>query len=391
MINARRTLIALVLSGISFGGLLSDRLSESREPKPVFAAEAHCQPGKPIDSTGQLPVYRRIDIHPAGLTRQTHASALLDIGNGELLAAWYGGSYEGSKDSAIYLARFSPEQNTWSEARAISNRFRTGESVSRYVKKVGNPVLVADKAGTIHLFYVSVSLGGWSGSSINHIRSTDRGETWSTARRLISSPFFNLSTLVKGQPMLLESGVIALPVYHELAGKFGEMLYIDTNKGVIDKRRISHGRASLQPSVVAFSDKDAVALLRYAGKAEPRIQYSRTSDGGLNWSAMAATGLPNPNAAVSALCLGDSSVLLVFNNNEHGRNDLSLAASDDRGMSWKVLHQVEYERNDQTEHRFSYPHLVRDSRGMYHISYTWNKTVIKHVSFNQAWLESKLK
>ena len=43
----------------------------------------------------------------------------------------------------------------------------TAQGVNRYIRKLGNPVVTRDAAGRIWLFYVSVSVGGWSGSAIN--------------------------------------------------------------------------------------------------------------------------------------------------------------------------------------------------------------------------------
>ena len=41
-------------------------------------------------------------------------------------------------------------------------------------------------------------------------------------------------------------------------------------------------------------------------------------------------------------------------------------------------------------HEFSYPYLIRYGDGHYQLLYTWNRTHIKHVRFNRAWLETVL-
>jgi len=41
------------------------------------------------------------------------------------------------------------------------------------------------------------------------------------ARRLVSSPFFNLSTMVRGEPVQYADGTIGLPIYQNLLGSFG--------------------------------------------------------------------------------------------------------------------------------------------------------------------------
>jgi hypothetical protein len=40
--------------------------------------------------------------------------------------------------------------------------------------------------------------------------------------------------------------------------------------------------------------------------------------------------------------------------------------------------------------QFDYPYLIESSDGNFHLAYTWNKSFIKYVSFNRAWLENLL-
>jgi predicted neuraminidase len=386
MSPAIRFTVGLTAIVLAFSPLLFQRITTPT--KPGFAKNNTCHSkGRLTDYRASAPFYRNINIHRENLTKQAHASALVELDNGKLMATWYGGSREGSKDSAIFMAIYNPKQKTWGPEKIIANRQNTGIAVQRYVKKVGNPVIVRTRNNALHLFYVSVSIGGWSGSSVNHIHSNNNGDSWSNAQRLVSSPFFNVSTLVKGEPLLMQDGAIAIPVYHELIGKFGEMLYFHPNRGVIDKSRISSGRASLQPSVAAFDERNAVSLLRFSGKGKRRIQYAHTNDAGSSWTPMTATNLPNPNAAVSTRCVDSKTLLMAFNNTERGRHDLSLAVSTDRGKHWRTIHQIEYKPSSKIEQRFSYPYLIEDRSGVFHISYTWNKKMIRHVSFNREWLK----
>ena len=39
---------------------------------------------------------------------------------------------------------------------------------------------------------------------------------------------------------------------------------------------------------------------------------------------------------------------------------------------------------------FSYPSLTQTTPGEFHLLYTWNRAYIKHVRFNQAWLDERL-
>ncbi|MGC2048649.1 MAG: sialidase family protein, partial [Gallionella sp.] len=306
----------------------------------------------------------------------------------------------------------------------------TQRSLLRYVKKLGNPVAHRATDGTLWLFYVTVSLGGWAGSSITAITSTDDGSSWSSARRLITSPFLNISTLVKGTPFNYDDGSIGLPVYHEFIGKFGELLRISSNGTIIDKTRLSSGNYSLQPVVLIRSPQQALALMRDAGASPKRVIATATGDAGRHWSAPSRTALSNPDAAISGVVLPAGHILLALNDTEQGRDALSLVISPDGGRTWKTVYQLEDQRGqsaDQAHYaqvaaklasntddgitnaadyarsaqrskcdaqgcgfEFSYPYLIQAHNGDFHLVYTWNRSFIKHVRFTQAWLDKQL-
>jgi predicted neuraminidase len=354
-----------------------------RQPAPAFSPLEFEIPDAP---RGASAVYREGFVHAAGLTKEAHSSTLVRLGNGNVLAAWYGGSREGAGDVALYLAEYHSGEQRWGKARRLTDPETTQRQVRRYIKKVGNPVLFSHPDGTLWLFYVSVSVGGWAGSSINYITSTDQGGTWSAARRLITSPFANISTLVKGAPLLYEDGTIGLPVYHEFIGKFPELLHLDQKGRVLDKIRMGSGKSSLQPSIAALDEERAIALLRYSGTPPNRILETRSGDGGRSWRPVRKLRLPNPNSALMLRKISERQLLLVFNNTEDGRKNLSLALSDDEGETWRVVHALE---DSPEEEGFSYPFLIETDDGLFHLSYTWNKRRIKHVVFNRAWLERR--
>jgi predicted neuraminidase len=219
--------------------------------------------------------------------------------------------------------------------------------------------------------------------------SADDGRTWDAPRRLVSSPFFNISTLVKGRPFLYRDGSIGVPAYHEFAGKFGEILRVDAHGNVIGKTRLSHGRYALQPVVVPRSASEAVAFMRYSGEGPGRVLMQRTRDGGETWTEPVKLALPNPNAAIDAIAMADGGLALVFNNRQGNRDNLSLAVSDDAGDTWRVLHRFEDEPGAPPP-EFSYPWLAREQDGSrFHLLYTWKRSHIKHVKFDVDWLKAR--
>jgi len=319
-------------------------------------------------------------------TPSVHAATAIPVAGG-LRAFWYGGTREGAADVAIYTARYDAASGRRGAETAVVTRASTQAGVRRYVRKLGNPVVARDARGRLWLYYVSVSLGGWSMSSLNAAMSSDEGATWSAPRRLVTSPFLNISTLVKGRPYLYEDGSIGLPAYHELFGKFGELLRLDADGGVVGKARLSRGTLGIQPAVAVRSASEAIAFMRYTGEGPGNVLAVRTRDGGRSWSEPEKLPLPNPNAAVDAAALPSGELLLVFNNRPRDRNNLSLALSTDGGTSWRVVHAFEDHAAGDESLEYSYPWLAQDSESpQLHLFYTWRRSHIKHVRFDEDWL-----
>ena len=359
-----------------------------------FIAPSPAGFGLPKSATPAAPTvepFYRSQLLPNSAAQSVHSVTAAEISGGKLRAFWYGGSREGASDVAIYTSVYSPLERAWSPERVLITREWAQRHLQRYVRKLGNPAVGRDRNGRLWLFFVSVSVGGWAGSAVNLMVSEDEGETWTAPRRLVTSPFFNISTLVKGPPLQFADGTIGLPVYHEMAGKFGELLRLDSEGHAIRKTRLSWGRSSLQPVIVPRSETEAVGFMRYAGDPPNRILMVRTSDAGAHWSAPVKIELPNPNAAIGSVLLADGSLLLVFNDAPENRENLSLAISKDFGTTWRIAHRFEGDPGSPQAPvpEYSYPWIMQDQAGDIHVLYTWGRSRIKHVQFNPAWLEEK--
>jgi predicted neuraminidase len=130
-----------------------------------------------------------------------------------------------------------------------------------------------------------------------------------------------------------------------------------------------------------------------------------SSDGGRTWTPLAATELPNPNSGIDAVTLADGRLLLAYNHSAHlpnwsghgNRFPLDVAISGD-GIKWGHVLTIEDEvpnsdesavhlspptRDEQFDalgdKGFSYPAIIQTSDGLVHITYTWNRRMIKHV------------
>lgn len=326
-------------------------------------------------------------------SKSVHCAAAIEISKNKIRAFWYGGTKEGAEDVQIYSAVYDSKTDSWSDEIPVITREFTQKHLYRRIKKLGNMTTLRDKSGTLWLFYVSVSAGGWSGSAVNYVKSSDEGASWSKPARLITSPFLNISTLVRNPPFLYEDGSIGIPVYHEAFGKFSELLRIDTFGHIISKKRLSWGKKLISPFLIPLTPTEAKCYFRYCGhnKKDRRIHMSDSHDSGVSWSKPSELTLINHNSSFCTIKLTDELYLKVLNNS-NDRNVISLAVSNDRGENWKSVYVLESIDLDPkgVEYEFSYPWILCTDDKKIHVLYTWNRMQIKHVMFNYNWIKARL-
>lgn len=355
-------------------------------PVAVLAALAAWQPS----SSPILPVLPRAttahgltpmlqEVLLPSTTPAVHSSALVELPQGDRLMFWFGGRREGATDVAVWQSHYHAGE--WSAPRALVRPKSVGSDEWRYVKKVGNPLAVRLANGDIQLFFVSVSMGGWAGSSLNLIRSSDGGQTWSGAQKLVTSPFLNISTLARTRAVPLADGGFYLPVYHEFLRKFPELLRFDRTGQLVDKTRMSAQHQLLQPALAQTGEQQLVSLLR-DGKGQ-YTYWQQSRNAGLSWSAPQPVPLVNHDSSLAVARLPDGRVLAVYNDGEHMREQLALAVSRDM-RNWRHLGWLESRPGSDEE--YSYPAILVDG-DIVDISYTWQRKQIKHVRFNLAWLD----
>lgn len=355
--------------------------------------------------------------------QSVHAATLVELNNGNLRAVWFSGSREGAGDVAIQTAVLDTTAMQWGAEKTLLERHQIERDLWRYVKKIGNPVIGRAPDGSLYLWMVTVSLGGWAGSSISYMRSVDDGLSWSPMRRLVTSPFLNISTLVKGNPVALENGQIALPVYHEFATKFAEVLRLDANGQVLDKLRIPNSQTDLQPVLLPADEQNAQIFMR-SGQAQS-VMRSATVDGGKHWSPAEPIAWHNPDSALAGITARDGTSWLALNTQQNTRQVLDLISAG-KGASFDAARPMTVETSPtpgqllsieayenllskellaaganaaQTAEyvasarrqlcgvkacslEYSYPYLLQSRDGYMHLIYTWHRSRIKYLRFD---------
>ena len=301
--------------------------------------------------------------------KQCHAATITQLKDGVLMAAWFGGAFEGSPDVRIWVS--VKKDNLWSAPREVANGI-----ISDSVRfPCWNPVLFRSNKGNLSLYYkVGPNPREWWGMVM---QSDDEGKSWTTPQRLpdgILGP-------IKNKPILLASGVILSPSSIETKndewhahiersiddGKTWQKIAIDPRNPV----------KVIQPTLLLYPGGMIQALLR---SNQNNIMESWSNDEGKSWSPLIKTMVLNPNSGIDAVTLRSGLQVLIYNPMQsgkewvNGRNKLSVAVSAD-GKIWKEIAMLE----NQPTGEFSYPSVIQTSDNAVHVVYTADRKSIKHV------------
>lgn len=318
-----------------------------------------------------------------------HASTLVRLPDGSILAAWFGGSAEKAPDVAIWSSR--RKDGVWEIPRKTAD-----------VKDVAmwNPVLFQNPDGTIVLYYkVGKEIREWV---TWYTLSRDGGESWEEPKELVPGDVSGGRGPVKNKPIRLQygshKGRILAPASIE-GESWDAFVDISDDGGLTweksgevplrrsgfkdvhrpyEKHRI-YGKGVIQPTLWEDETGAVHMLLRTMSS---RIFRSDSTDGGRTWCCAYDTGLPNNNSGIDLARMEDGTLLLVYNPRENlptyykgPRTPLDVAMSTDNGSTFETLLTLE----DQAGN-FSYPAIITDGDEVM-ITYTWNRETIAYCGF----------
>jgi predicted neuraminidase len=333
-----------------------------------------------------LPVLARAAMHREFIYQtapfpSAHASTLVELPDGRVMAAWFGGKAEGAPDVAIWSSiRSGGPHGVWSPPVEIAR----AEGVPCW-----NPVLfyAGDRLWLYYKFGPGPS--SWTGA---RRFSLDNGHTWSAPKVLSAGILGPIRT----KPLVLDHNTIvsgtSVESYHDWAAwiersidggltwrKIGPVenpaaAPPSSSQPFTDNAKI---RGLIQPTVLSLGG----GHLRLYARATQNIGYVSVSDsfdGGLTWSRARVLDVLNPNSGIDIVRLHDGRFVLIYNDSARERTPLALAVSTD-GEHFRRFATLEDGPGE-----YSYPAIIQAADGDLEMTYTWQRKRIRYATLPLA-------
>lgn len=309
-------------------------------------------------------------------TPSCHASTVLPLENGDVLAAWFGGSHEGHGDVDIFVARRT--NGAWLPAERIT----ADPEIAHW-----NPVLFRKADGKVILFFkVGKKIAYWQ---TYFVESADGGKTWTAPRQLVEGDETGGRGPVKNKPIRISNGTVLAPASSE---QFDWLAFIDISRDdcetwekqmIIPTRKLAGGKQirMIQPTLWESAPGKIHAILR---TDRGHAYRTDSEDFGKTWCRAYLTVLKNPNSGLDVTKLDDGTLILISNPtalNRQGRKGggyrapLTLMQSTDNGETWGEILLLEKRTSHDDE--FSYPAIVHVGNKLY-MTYTWQRRKIAY-------------
>lgn len=312
-------------------------------------------------------------------TPSCHASTVLPLENGDVLAAWFGGTAESKDDVDIWVARRTA--GAWLPAQRIS----ADRQVPHW-----NPVLFRKENGEVILFFkVGKKIAYWQ---TYFVLSADGGKTWTTPRELVAGDESGGRGPVKNKPIRLSDGTVLAPASSEQPDW---LAFMDVSRDdcvtwekqpIIPVRKLVGGKPvpMIQPTLWESAPGKVHALLR---TSRGHAYRSDSDDYGKTWCKAYPTTIKNPNSGLDVTCLDDGTLILISNPSARNwgvRAPLTLMASADNGETWTEILTLEKRQKGKND-EYSYPAIVCEGNKLY-MTYTWQR---RKIAYWEVTLEQK--
>lgn len=375
-------------------------------------------------SGAEKPAIQKEDIFPLD-TEHNHASSIVRLPNGDLLACWYRGSGERKADDVRVMgARKAKGAKQWSAPFVLADVPDFPDT---------NPALFVDSKGRVWLFWQTIVANLWE-TAVTQIRiasnsGREGAPKWDSNEPLFLKPknieakaagwaqvqpgvkdhpeykelmerakdkyYSRMGWMGRAHPFELKSGRVLLPLYSD--GYSWSLMAISDDGGKTWRgSEPIVGAGNIQPSVVQKKDGTLVAYMRDNGPPPKRVLMAESKDQGETWSYATDSDIPNSGTGLEAIMLKDGRWLMINNDTEKGRHSLALTISDDEGKTWKWKRHIELDTRAERAGSFHYPSITQAPDGTIHASYSvflnhvpegQPRKTIRHAQFNLAWVE----
>lgn len=288
-------------------------------------------------------------LKPSDGIPSTHASTVLPLSDGTVLAAWFGGTEEKNRDVRIWYAK-RDVFGIWGKPKKVTAK----EDVAHW-----NPVLDMKNDGTIRLYFkCHPNIPDWK---TYYADSTDRGETFGEPKELVEGDCFGGRGPVKNKCIRTTDGLLLAPASSEQNRDFRIFVDVSRDDGdtweqtdfieALDPDGL-HVRA-LQPTLWQDKRGDVHLLCRTAKEG---YVYRSDSRDGITWNTAYRTKLYNNFSGIDCCTSDDGRIWLLCNpiSGTYFRSPLRLLVSCDNGDTW--LPVMDFERYPFKE--YSYPAIT---------------------------------
>jgi predicted neuraminidase len=200
--------------------------------------------------------------------------------------------------------------------------------------------------------------------------------------------------MVRNHPLRLSTGELLLPCYSESlytptfmfsADDFDSQWEECGNDD--DPAYLIDHLAQIQPSVIERADGSLLALMRNtASYGNKRAMQMTSLDWGRTWTRGEESVLPNDGASIEMIQLADGRLALAFNNTSSGRYPLSLALSEDEGLTWPIVGDCDGPC-EEGGCSHGYPSIAQDPTDQsIWVTFTDERATIGWVHTNEQWV-----
>ena len=371
-----------------------------------------------------------------------HASMVVELPGGDLLACWFHGSGERTADDVVVRgARLRKGATSWSAPFLLADTPGYPDT---------NPTMFLDPRQRLWLMWPAILANEWHTALMKYQIASDYAADgpprWEVSEVLHVTPgdefaatvdrevervvasvprderitqyverlkahaadklYRRLGWMTRAHPYVLDGTRLIVPLYSD--GFSFSLMAISDDWGATWKTSTPIvGAGNIQPSLARKKDATLVAYMRDNGPAPKRLMISRSTDRGETWSAVEDTDLPNPGAGAEVLVLKNGHWVLIYNDLERGRYRLAVSLSEDEGRTWGWTRYLERDADSSDDSQlgqYHYPSIIQAADGTLHASYSYfappasvtpdaekrlPRKSIKHAHFNEAWIRQR--